>query len=232
MSLRTRHRRPEVMDQPGLEPARHADALRGLARINGLSGAARILWRPLADFAHVTGRPLRVLDLATGGGDVPLRMWRRARRQGLDLQVEGCDLSPVAVEHARALAAQEGAPVRFFVHDALAGPPRTDYDVVTCSLFLHHLDEDQGVTLLRNMAAAGRLVLIHDLQRGAWSWLLAWVVTRLLSRSDVVHTDGPISVEGAFTAAEARALAERAGLHGAVVTRHWPCRFRLLWRRP
>jgi SAM-dependent methyltransferase len=220
------------MDHPGLEPNRHSAALRGLTRINALSGASRLLWRPLADLARTTPCPLRVLDLATGGGDVPLRLWRRARRAGLDVRLEGCDISPVAVEHARAAAARAGAPVRFFVHDALAGLPAEGYDAVTCSLFLHHLDEDRAVTLLRNLAAAGRLVLVHDLQRGLIGWLLAWVVTRLVSRSDVVHTDGPISVEGAFTADEVRVLAERAGLAGAVVTRHWPCRFRLLWRQP
>jgi hypothetical protein len=79
--LSQRRRRPEVMDQPGLSPPRHARALRGLARINFWSGSAGILWRPLAALCR---RPdtqhLRVLDLATGGGDVPIRLWRRARR--------------------------------------------------------------------------------------------------------------------------------------------------------
>ena len=76
-----RHRQlvPEIMDQPGLAPDRHHAALRGLSRINLLSGTARVLWPPLRELARETApRSARVLDLATGGGDVPLRLWRKA----------------------------------------------------------------------------------------------------------------------------------------------------------
>jgi hypothetical protein len=48
----------------------------------------------------------------------------------------------------------------------------------------------------------------------------------------VVHFDGPASVAGAFTQAEARELAERAGLRGAEVAARWPFRWLLTWRRP
>ncbi len=77
---------PEVMDQPDLDPRLHAQALQGLARLNFWSGSARILWPPLSALARrLRPRPLRVLDLATGGGDVPVRLWRRASRAGLDV---------------------------------------------------------------------------------------------------------------------------------------------------
>jgi 2-polyprenyl-3-methyl-5-hydroxy-6-metoxy-1,4-benzoquinol methylase len=208
--------------------------LRGLARINFWSRSAGILWPALAALARQTRpNPVRVLDLASGAGDVPIRLWHRARRSGLALELEGCDVSPVAVEHARARAARQGAAVRFFVRDAVAGPPLPGYDAVVCSLFLHHLDEEPAVALLRRMGEmAGRLVLVNDLVRSWTGWTLAHLVTRLLTTSSVVHVDGPRSVEGAFHVAEARALAERAGLTGATVVRRWPCRFLLTWSRP
>ena len=77
LSLPHRQRLPEIMDQPDLRPARHVGALRGLARVNFWSGSAGILWRPLSALARRLGRPIRVLDAASGGGDVPLRLWRR-----------------------------------------------------------------------------------------------------------------------------------------------------------
>jgi SAM-dependent methyltransferase len=232
--LSQRRCRPEVMDQPGLSPSRHVRALRGLARINLLSGSAGILWGPLKALGRELGtRALRVLDVASGGGDVPIRLWRRARRAGLDWDVEGCDISPVAVEHARACAARAGAEVRFFVHDALRDPLPAGYDAVISSLFLHHLDGDQARAFLRRLAdSAGRLLLINDLARSWPGLILAHVGARLLSASPVVHTDGPRSVEAAFTPGEALALAEKAGLHGATVARRWPCRYLLTWRRP
>src|SRR5262245_8000689 len=98
--LRRRRRRPECMDQPGLEARHHLEALRGLERINLLSGSAGILWPSIRALYLESPRALRLLDVATGAGDVALRLWRRARRAGLPLEVEGCDLSPRAVAFA------------------------------------------------------------------------------------------------------------------------------------
>lgn len=225
---------PEVMDDPGLDPERHAQALSGLARLNAWSGSARILWGGIAPCLRATpATALRILDVASGAGDVPIRLWRRARRAGWNVEVAGCDLSPTAVAFARQRAADAGAAVEFQRCDALQGNLPEGYDVVTCSLFLHHLDDEQAVELLRRAAAAARrLMLVSDLNRTRAGFALAWLGTRLLSRSDVVHVDGPRSVERAFTAAEALALAQRAGLQGATVGRRWPCRWLLRWARP
>jgi SAM-dependent methyltransferase len=231
---RPRRRRPEIMDQPDLSADRHVHALRALARINFLSGSANILWPNLVELARsIAPRAPRILDVATGAGDVPIRLWRRARRAGLDFHLEGCDISSVALEHARSRAAAAGAPVRFFEYDALSGPSLTGYDAVMSSLFLHHLEEAQAMALLQRMAEmTSRLVLVNDLERGWTALMLTHVFTRLLTTSPVVHVDGPRSVEGAFTRAEALALAERAGLTGAQIGRRWPFRWLLSWRRP
>lgn len=227
-----RRRQPEVMDRPDLDAASHVQALRGLRRLNFWSGSTGILWRPVRDLARQLGQPLRILDLATGAGDVPIGLWRRAERAGLRLQVEGCDVSPRAVDYARQQAERCRADVRFFQLDVGGDDLPTGYDVLVSSLFLHHLEEERAVDLLRRMgAAARRLVLINDLARSRAGLLLAHVATRLLSASPVVHYDGPRSVEGAFTPDEALALAGQAGLTGATVTRRWPARYLLTWRR-
>lgn len=236
--LHTRRRRPEVMDDPSLDPRRHADALVALARINRLSRTEATYFPHLRDLQARHRLPrLRVLDVASGGGDVSRRLLRLARRAGLDWHVAGCDLSPVAVGHARAAAEREDTPAEHFVHDVHGGPPPGEWDAVVCSLFLHHLDEAPAVAFLRAVArpqdAGGpKLVLVNDLSRGVVGWLAAHVVGRLLTRCDVVHTDGPRSVEGAFTPAEAVALARAAGLTGATARRVWPWRWLLRWHRP
>lgn len=233
-ALARRERIPEIMDDPALDPAQHRRALDGLARLNRASGAAGVLWKPVRDLARQhTGRPLRVLDVACGSGDVPIALVREARRSGVAFEADGCDISPTAVETAARTAAAAGVPARFFTHDAIRDPLPAGYDVVTCSLFLHHLPDDDAVAVLRRMkAAAGSLVLVSDLARSRFGYAAVWVACRALTRSPVVHFDGPASVRSAFTPAEALDLATRAGLIGATVHARFPCRFLLRWERP
>ena len=225
------------MDQPDLERGRHAHALAGLARLNFLSRSSAILFRPLVKLQQKLGKDkLRILDVASGAGDIPIRLWTRAAASGLDWRISGCDISPVAVEYARKAALEADVPVRFFVHDALVQPLPGPFDAVTCSLFLHHLETEQAVALLRSIARLAdggpMMVLVNDLDRSLRGLVLAYLATRLLTTSRVVHTDGPRSVRAAFTMAEARGLAEEAGLSGAVIGRRWPCRWLLNWSRP
>jgi len=215
------------MDQPGLDARLHRAALRGLARINAVSGTARHLWAALCEPGEEP--PRRVLDLGCGGGDVAVGLARRAARGGTPLEVHGCDTSQLALERARELARRRGAAVHFFHADAGEALPG-GYDAVYCSLFLHHLEDEAAVRLLAALRRATRRVLVSDLVRSPTGYLLAAIGCKLLTRSPVVHNDGALSVAAAFTLAEARGLAERAGLSGATLTRHWPQRFLLEWR--
>jgi len=231
--LSQRHLVGEAMDDPSLPAPEHKAALAGLARINVLSGADRALWRALRRRATwPRGRPLRVLDVATGSGDIPLALWKRAHGAGRATEIAGCDLSGVAVDCAQANAQRCGADVRFFRADALRGELPEGFDVICCSLFLHHLEEDQAVALLAKMAAASEgLVLVHDLVRTRASMMLVWAASRIVTRSRVVHGDAMLSIRSAFTMSEARALASAAGLDGAIVRPSRPCRFLLRWSR-
>src|SRR5206468_513816 len=97
------------MDGSDMAGARHALALRGLERINAWSGSARILWPALARLARENSAGIQVLDVATGGGDVPIGLWHKARRARVPIQLHGIDRSPSAIEHARRRAVERKA---------------------------------------------------------------------------------------------------------------------------
>ena len=234
-NLGKRDRQPELMDQPGLDAGLHQQALAGLRRVNRLSRTADILFREILDLGkRHRGQPLRVLDVAAGGGDVTLQVAELAKKRGLPLHIEGCDISPTAVKLAQRGAELAGfSQVRFFEHDVLRGELPTGFDVVMCTLFLHHLEEQDTVRVLQRMrAAAARLVLVDDLLRTTWGFLLAWCGSRLLTRSPIVHVDGPLSVRAAYTEQEMRQLALQAGLEQPRFRRHWPQRFLMRWNNP
>ena len=229
----SRRRVPELMDDEGIGPREHDAALRGLARLNRVSRSDAILWPVLRDVAASgNGRVLRVMDVATGSGDVPAALDARARSAGIRIEWTLCDRSPHALARAEERAAGSGMNVRTACVDVLAAPLPPGCDVVISSLFLHHFDPHDAVRILRSMRdAAGVAVGVADLDR---TWLglgLATLGARVLSRSPVVHFDAAASVRAAHARAEVESLARDAGMDGCAITRAWPERWRLWWNR-
>lgn len=226
-----RRRQPELMDDPALDAAIHRQALTGLRRVNWWSRTDSVIWNAVQTIGHISSRPhLRILDIGSGGGDLAIRLARRFQRERVNCEIVGWDISPDAVQFASEQAAAAGLRnVTFQIRNALAAPdPEQKFDVVMCSLFLHHLDSPEAVALLRTMKALSRgLVLVDDLRRTRLGYWLAWLGCRILTTCHVVHVDGPMSVEGAFSTPEVRDLAVRAGLAPCVIRHHWPQRFLL-----
>lgn len=219
------------MDQPGVDAELHHGALRGLARINRFSGTVSAVWRPLEQLSRrQPGHTLRVLDVASGGGDVAIGLAKRAARQGLPLQVSGCDISQTAVDYASQQAQQAGVEVDFFTADVLGKPLPTGYDAICSSLFLHHLDQDDAIRLLKGMrTATSRLIVVSDLLRTRLGYGLAWAGCRVLTRNPLCRVDGPLSVEGAFSMPEVLDLAAQCQLQDATIRKQWPERFLMTW---
>lgn len=229
--LSRRRLQPELMDDPALDAHRHRKALESLRRVNVLSATAGRVWEEVLSLGPVRTRPFRVLDVACGGGDVVLELKRRAESAGLPLEVHGCDRSALALDHARKAAEKASLDVRFLELDAVEGDLPRGYDLVCSSLFLHHLTEDVAVGFLRATREVAPALFVQDLRRTRTGYLLALLTLNTLARSDVARVDGLRSVAGAFTLAETRRLAERAGLSGFSLQRCWPQRFVLTWRR-
>ena len=224
-----------MMDQPDLEVRRHVHALDALGRANAVSRTAAAVW-PSIRAAALDQAPgqLRALDIACGGGHLLCSLASHAARERLNIDWLGWDLSPVAIDYARTLVRRRGVEgVRFERAEALHDAIPAGIDVVLCTLFLHHLTESDAVALLQRMsAAAKRAVVISDLRRTRLGAALTWAGCRMLSRSEVFRADGMRSVAAAFSTSEARSLAAAAGLSGAQVSRIWPQRWLLTWRKP
>ena len=233
--LKTRKPALEEMDRPGIAPEVLECVLRAFIRMNSVSRGVNFFWPSLRTLAREMGKDqkLRVLDIGCGAGDMTLRLERHARREGFALVVDGCDMSTVAIAMATREAAAAGARGTFFVCDVLRDTIPEGYDAIISSLFLHHLSTEDGGVVLGHMAkSARRLVLVSDLIRSRAGLALVHLATRTLTRSPVVHQDGVTSLLAAFTMEEAHSLGLQAGMSNAVISRRWPERFVLEWRKP
>ena len=242
MTLKTRQLEPELMDDPEIETGDHDRALEGLARLNRLARAAAPFQDELGTIlasrqtrrleATADDRPLVVLDVATGSGDlvVTLERWRRSQTPSSPIHWIACDRSRHALERARARAAEINLDLETVECD-VTRDELPACDLVFCSLFLHHLTATEVTTVLRRMVSTARIGgLVTDLTRSRLGWLMAALIPRLVTRSPVVHADAVGSVRAAFSRNEFTTLVDAAGVPRAEVFDSFPERQAVRWR--
>jgi len=194
---------PELLDDDCGTPAEIAAALADIRRVNRWFGGVQTsecLVRRIVDELGL--REVELLDVACGSGDVPLALSRRLERQGVRLRSTLLDRS----------AAHLPALPRAMVGDALALPfPPQSFDLVSCSLFLHHLEPATIQLFVREALRVARLALvINDLLRSRLHLALV-LAGRPLFRSRMAWHDGVVSVRRAYTEPELRRLLGGAG---------------------
>jgi 2-polyprenyl-3-methyl-5-hydroxy-6-metoxy-1,4-benzoquinol methylase len=211
----------ELLDRPDVDPGELRRTLKDLAWINRWLGGTRLVLDHLVSLLRNLPPPIRILDVATGYADVPRAIARWGRHRGLPIRIEAVDSHAQVLELAQ--HASQGYPEIHIRHGDALNLPYTDgsFDVVLASLMLHHTEGEAQGRLLRELYRVARCaVMVNDLRRGRWPLLVTWMSLRLVSRSRIIHHDGPVSVRRGFLATELLALAREAGWAQARVSRH------------
>ncbi len=198
------------MDRPDASPAELDAALQSLRGLNRYFGGYRIVTRFMKRWIR-GGERVRVLDLATGSADIPRLVADYARRVGAVAEIVAVDFQPGTIETARRLSA-DYPEIACACADVLTFEAAEPFDIVICSLALHHFSEEDAVRLLRRARELSRChVLISDLRRG---WLLTVgvdLLTALIFRDRMTFQDGRMSARRAFSFEELGRLANEAG---------------------
>lgn len=212
IDLSSRQRQAEWIDAPDADPVQLRCSLRFIRRVNFVFGYTRATLSYFKRFSvgWNRGQTIRILDVATGSADVPRAILRWAGQAGFDVKIVGIDL------HARTVAeaAAQNASSRLSIvrADAIHLPFAQDaFDYALTNMFLHHLDEEDVVSVMREMSrVARRGIVISDLSRNpsAYRWISLFTV---LANSMVRH-DARVSVMQAFTRNEILGLRDRAGI--------------------
>ena len=197
----------EILDEQTPEAGRRS--LRDLVRINRYFGGHEALRSALRRVAPAD--PFTVLDVGAASGDSGEAM------RGIFPQASVTSLD-YKMHHL------QGASHPKLAGDAFQLPFRPDsFDVVACSLFLHHFTDEQVVALLKQFGSvARRAVLVNDLERNRLAYHFLPATRFLFGWDRITLHDGPVSVQAAFTEHELQALAWRAGLRNIRTQVHRP----------
>jgi SAM-dependent methyltransferase len=233
--IRARSYELELLDQDGASDEDLASELRDIERINRWLGGITTLRGPMKALVRRHGlSAFTLLDVGTGGGEVPRELVAWASRKGIDVRAAGLDVDARILRYAagRGRSADSGAAdsLRLLQADGLRLPfPDGAFDFVTSSMMFHHFREAEAARLLAEMArVARRAVIVNDLVRHWVPWATIKILAALVG-GRMVRYDGPLSVLRGWLPEELMDLAAAAGLAGqACVSVDFPYRLVLV----
>jgi 2-polyprenyl-3-methyl-5-hydroxy-6-metoxy-1,4-benzoquinol methylase len=200
----------EMMDreQPvSIELERDLEHIR---QLNRRFGSYRLVLGFIRDWIKPADK-LRIVDLATGSGDIPRLIVDYARKIGAKVEIDGLDRQPATLEIARSLSA-DYPEISYREANILDWDSAETYDIALCTLALHHFSNEDAVRLLRICSQASkRFVLVSDLRRNFSLIAGVYVLTTLILREPMTRYDSRLSAVRAFSFSEMRNLALCAG---------------------
>ena len=216
----------EILDSDECPAAEVETSLQDLSRINRWFGGVSTTRKLIERVATVTGKKhFSVLEVAAGHGEVPKLVGEQLAGKGITLDALGLDRVRSHLRNGNGRCA--------VVADALALPFRdASFDLVSCSLFAHHLEPEQ---LARFAAEASRVsrraVLINDLIRHPLHVALVYAGFPLM-RSYVSRVDGLASVKRAYVPAEIRKILSNGSQSPRIeISRHYLFRMGvIIWK--
>jgi SAM-dependent methyltransferase len=201
-----RRRGFEILDAPDVDPQLVRRSLDDVVKANTLFGGTNSAVDELRRCLQDLPRNATLLDVGTGLGDIPARARSVAAQRRILLTTIGLDSAKVLASACRKAldwsVCGDGRRLPFADNSV---------DVVMCSQVLHHFDNEEALTLLREMNRVARCrVIVSDLHR---SWISAvglWLVSFPLRFHAVSRHDGVVSVLRGFTTGELADTVQKA----------------------
>ena len=247
---------PELLDTDSGTPAEVAGSIADLRFFNRRFGGINTTSSLIQSVAGKTGKSeFTLLEVASGDGYLSQEVSLSLRKVGIRLSITLSDRAPSHLptfphsngnknlssrakpsdSQGESFGAVEGPAFAgsAVAADALALPfPDSTFDLVSCSLFVHHLSPEQVTTFAReSLRVCRHAVLVNDLIRSPLHLALVYAGTPLY-RSRITRHDAPASVRQAYTIEEMREFFQQAGADSVEIQRHYLYRMGVIaWKK-
>lgn len=232
MLLNTKYRtdKPETMDDFAMEGEILREALDKIAQINQLLGGNKLtLLGVKALIAKVPNTSeITIVDVGCGNGDMLRNLADYGAKNNLNFNLIGIDANNFTSKHALKLS-ENYSNISYRCEDIFDKPFRElKYDIVLCTLTLHHFKEDEILDIMNvfhTNAALG--VVINDLQRSSWAYRLFQSLCFVFQLNAMSREDGLISILRGFKKKDLIHYSKK--LNFSNYTIQWKWAFRYQW---
>ncbi|WP_395067422.1 methyltransferase domain-containing protein [Flavobacterium sp.] len=232
MLLNTKYRTddPEIMDDFALEGEILRDALDKIAKINQLLGGNKLTLQGIQNLINKVAldKEVTIADIGCGNGDMLRSLADYASNNNLNFKLIGIDANQFTVNHAKELS-KHYPNISYQCEDIFDEKFKDlKYDIVLCTLTLHHFKDDEIIKLLEvfyNNAAIG--IVINDLQRSAIAYRLFQGLCFVFRLNKMSKEDGLVSILRGFKKEELEVFSKK--MHLKKYSIQWKWAFRYQW---
>jgi 2-polyprenyl-3-methyl-5-hydroxy-6-metoxy-1,4-benzoquinol methylase len=232
MGLTTKYRtdQGEIMDDFAMEGEILRDALDKIASINQLLGGNKLTLHGVKDMLSTAeqDRKFTIVDVGCGNGDMLRALADYATTKGLTFNLIGIDANNFTITHARDLS-KNYANISYRCEDIFDKEfENLKYDIVLCTLTLHHFKDDQIEKLLSVFYKNATLgVVINDLHRSKIAYRSFQALCKVFRLNDMSREDGLVSILRGFKKVDLIQFSKKLGFRKYDVK--WKWAFRYQW---
>lgn len=232
MFVNTSQRTPasEIMDDLRMEGETLRETLDQIAHVNQVLGGNRVTLEGVSTLMEnvPSGKEVTIADIGCGNGDMLRALAKLARKKGWRVKLIGIDANGYTANYAAVLSEQY-PEITYYCIDILDEKFRElQYDIVLCTLTLHHFEDRQIVKLMsvfRRNATIG--IVINDLHRSALAYRLFQLFSQIAGLGKMAKEDGLVSILRGFKRKELQELSQKLNINQ--YTLRWKWAFRYQW---
>lgn len=225
-----RTRESEVMDDFDLRGEELDKTLRDLDKVNRWLGGNKITLDGIKDILAETDvdEPVCIADIGCGNGTMLRQIADYGRKKNINFKLTGIDANPHAIEIAQRMA-EDYPEINFEALNIFSRDfAEKKYDIVLCTLTLHHFEDAQIHELLKQFIEMSKLgVVINDLQRSRLAYYLFQAFCAVFINNKIAKDDGLTSILRGFRKKDLQDFA--GGLKVKTQKIRWKWAFRYQW---
>lgn len=209
-SFKQRSYRLERLDTGDYTLEEYAKWQREMNAIHRVFGETRALRNSLVSEILASREPqVSILDVGAGSGELLRTLskslnGKKAFLAGVELDAEAARSIRNIKSGCELVAVRSDAMQLAFADDS--------FDYAFCTLILHHLSDEQAVTMLCEMSrVAKKKIFVVDLNRSRVAYYFYKIASRIFLQR-LTQEDGALSILRSFRPDEMRVLAEKACL--------------------
>lgn len=220
---------PEMMDDFAMEGEVLRDALDKIAHINQLLGGNKVTLQGIKALIknkepHET---ISILDVGCGNGDMLRTLAEYGQKVQRSFKLTGIDANNFTISHARDLSA-DYANISYRCADIFDVQEENHYDIILCTLTLHHFKDQEILTLLSAFAKQSRLgFVVNDLHRSTVAYYLFNALCFVFRLNDMSREDGLVSILRGFKKEDFIRFSKKLNLNDFQLK--WKWAFRYQW---